>query len=240
MAVRRLELAEALRERRRELGLTRMRLAERCGLAAADIAKWERGEDLPNPDQVAAIAAVVGLDDDDVRDWTDVLGSGDLPVDIGGVAVQTGRVTDPPANPPPQPVREIQGAPSRMDRLRLMLGRRSTPPITKVERPGESAPARSAPSDRTGLVANLGRRLPAVFPDSQVGSYDPAVQVYSTAPSTYPGPGGEQLYRLRRIRTTIVLLGLGIIWWWAYGALGEGFSDVLDLFRGPAEVPLLP
>jgi hypothetical protein len=42
------------------------------------------------------------------------------------------------------------------------------------------------------------------------------------------------MYLLRRIRTASVLLGLGIILWWAFGALGEGVGDVLDLFRAPA------
>ena len=75
-----------------------------------------------------------------------------------------------------------------------------------------------------------------MFPEPQVGSHDPAVRVYSTAPSTYPGPGDDQIYRLRRIRTASVLLGLGIILWWANGVLWEGIGDILDLFRSSTTV----
>jgi hypothetical protein len=95
-----------------------------------------------------------------------------------------------------------------------------------------------------GLVAAPSRRperdLPSVFPDGRMGDYDPAVRVYSTAPASFPGPEDEQVYTLRRLRTTAALIGLGIVLWWAVGALGEGIGDVFDLFRSPPVTTLLP
>ncbi len=240
MAASGAKLARTLRERRRALGLTRTRLAERSGLSTPDIAKWERGEDLPDQGQIVALANAVDLDEAETQAWLDVVVS----VDVTGpeVAVEIIDGGEPPANPFLERATPLRSKPNRLHRAREKMSRkpRTAPPVVAgLERPVTSTPTRNAPSPRTGLVAKPAggpeREFAAVFPDSQTGSRDPAVRVYSTVPSTFPDPGDVQLYRLRRIRTASVLLGLGIILWWAFGALGEGFGDVLDLFRAPTE-----
>jgi transcriptional regulator with XRE-family HTH domain len=233
------ELARTLRERRRALGLTRTRLADRSGIPAGDLGKWERGEAVPNPDQIGLLADAVGLDDEETQAWLDAV----ITVDVTDpeISVELVEPAGPRANPFSQRLTPLRDDSSRLERIRARvgeLGRNAPSPIATVERLGKPTRPRPAPSARTGLVADpvgrTGRELPSVFPDTQVGSLDPTVTVYSTAPSTYPSPDDEQMYLLRRIRTASVLLGLGIILWWAFGALGEGVGDVLDLFRAPA------
>ena len=140
-------------------------------------------------------------------------------------------------------LRSVSDKSGRQDTIRAEIGEPPLDPppsVAELGRPAESLPVRSAPSSPARLVTEPGGRrrrdLPAVFPEPQVGSHDPAVRVYSTAPSTYPGPGDDQIYRLRRIRTASVLLGLGIILWWANGVLWEGIGDILDLFRSSTTV----
>ncbi len=239
------ELARTLRERRRALGLTRTRLADRSGIPAGDLGKWERGEAVPSPDQIGLLADAVGLDDEETQAWLDAV----ITVDVTDpeIAVELIEGPGPRPNPFSQRLTPLRDDSSRLERIRARvgeLGRNAPSPIAAAERLAKPTPPRPAPSARTGLVAQpvgrTDRELPSVFPDTQVGSFDPAVRVYSTAPSTYPDPDEEQMYLLRRIRTASVLLGLGIILWWAFGALGEGFGDVLDLFRAPVEASPIP
>ncbi len=239
------ELARTLRERRRALGLTRTRLADRSGIPAGDLGKWERGEAVPNSDQIGLLADAVGLDDEETQAWLDAV----ITVDVTDpeIAVELVEPAGPRANPFSQRLTPLRDDSSRLERIRARvgeLGRNAPSPIATVERLVKPTRPRPAPSARTGLVAEpvdrAGRELPSVFPDTQVGSFDSAVTVYSTAPSIYPSPDDEQMYLLRRIRTASVLLGLGIILWWAFGALGEGVGDVLDLFRAPVEASPIP
>jgi len=222
-----------------------MRLAKRCGLAALDITQWERGEDLPDPDQIGVLAVAVGLDDDEIQAWLDAATTIDVAGPEVGVEIVDG--DDLRVNPSPQRMLPPRAWSSRPDGIREKVGDPSgnaPPAVTGLEPPTKPPPPSPAPSRRTGLVMEPVRRtareLPSVSPDSQIGSYDPAIRVYSTAPSTYPSPGDEQLYLLRRIGATGVLLGLGIILWWAFGALGDGLGDVLDLFRTPANTSPVP
>lgn len=218
-------LARTLRERRRALGLTRTRLAERAGFSTSDVARWERGETVPGPAQIATLAGAVGLDDDETRALLD------LAVDLTGpeVAVELDLSDDPPSDPFNRRIRPLRSDESLSDRVR-----------SKLSGAASSGRART-PTTPPRLVAApvVERELPSVFPDSP-GEYDPSVLVYSTAPSTYPGPGDEQLYLLRRIRTAVVLIGLGLVLWWSVGALGEGLGDVLDLFRTPIDSGIIP
>ena len=62
------ELARSLRQRRRELGLSRTRLADVSGLAASDIARWERGDGMPRPGELHLLADAVGLPADETQE----------------------------------------------------------------------------------------------------------------------------------------------------------------------------
>jgi hypothetical protein len=210
------------------------------GFATVDLARWERGEALPNADQIVVLADAVGLDDEETEAWLRAA----VTVDLSGpeVAVQIVDGEVPPANPFSRRLKPLRGEPRRWDRLRSKVEGRLSEGSSDTVKPLRSKP-RPAPSRSAGLVSGPegwpDRDLAAVFPESQVASYDPAARVYS-ASSGRVYPGEEQIYRLRRIRTTGVLLGLAIVLWWAFGALGEGVGDVFDLFRSPVETTLLP
>lgn len=235
------ELARALRERRRALGLTRTRLADQTGLTASELARWERAEAIPTPEQITLLAEAVGMDDSEVQAWLEVSAR----IDLTGpeVAVQLVDAPGPPSDPFLKRVMPQRSGGSLFDRVRSALqGRRPIGTLDR-DRPRVVAPARPAPKADIGLVRRpvvTRRELPSVFPDATQGAYDPVVRVYSTAPSTYPGPGEVRVYALRRIRTAIVLIVLGLVLWWALGALGQGFNDVLDLFRTPVDSGLVP
>ncbi len=218
------EFGRTLRERRRALGLTRTRLAERTGLTVADLGKWERGEDAPGPDEISVLAEAAGFDEDETRAWLDAV----VAVDITGpeVSVEIVEGADPPLDP-------IQ--------RRTQFGRGAEPAASLRVAPA-SAPNHPTPAEGSGLIRRprpSGRQLPSVFPDVRYADYDPAVRVYSAAPASFPSPDDDRIYLLRRLRTAGVLLTLAVVLWWAFGALGEGMSDLLDLFRAPPEAPLI-
>jgi transcriptional regulator with XRE-family HTH domain len=230
------ELARTLRERRRALGLTRTRLADQIGLETSDVTRWERGDSYPTAKQVVALAEAVGLDERQTQAWLDAV----VTVDLTGpeIAVELVENPDPPADPfARRGTSKKVGAPGLADRVSTALGswRRDSATITPLRGAAKPAPIRTAPSTATGLVReprHAVAQLPSVFPDPPIASYDPATYVYSTVPSVFPGPGDDQFYLLRRVRTAGVLLVLGVVLWWAVGALGQGLSNVLDLFRG--------
>ena len=204
--------------------MTRTRLAQRTGLTAADLAKWERGEDAPGPDQISVLAEAVGFDENETSAWLDAV----VAVDITGpeASVEIMEAGDPPSDP-------IH---------RGMQPERGGDPAASLRVAPASAPDHSTPAEGSGLIRRprpSGRQLPSVFPDVRYADYDPAVRIYSAAPARYPTPDDDRMYLLRRLRTAGVLLTLAVVLWWAFGALGEGMGDVLDLFRAPSEAPLI-
>jgi transcriptional regulator with XRE-family HTH domain len=66
-----MRLGVALRERRRELGLTTTQVAETIGVKQSAVSKWENGTSLPEDDKLAAIAAFLGVSRSDVVLWRD-------------------------------------------------------------------------------------------------------------------------------------------------------------------------
>ena len=68
-----MRLGVALRERRRELGLTTTQVAELVGVQQSAVSKWENGASLPDDDRLDAIAQFLGVSRADVllmRDGT--------------------------------------------------------------------------------------------------------------------------------------------------------------------------
>jgi transcriptional regulator with XRE-family HTH domain len=55
-------LAETLRVRREEVGLSQAQLAARIGVGQQAVSRWERGEAVPRPARVVALAEVLGLE----------------------------------------------------------------------------------------------------------------------------------------------------------------------------------
>jgi transcriptional regulator with XRE-family HTH domain len=63
-------LGGELRARREAAGLTRAGLAGAAGTRPVLVGRWERGEALPTPEQVARLAEVLELDPATAADWT--------------------------------------------------------------------------------------------------------------------------------------------------------------------------
>jgi transcriptional regulator with XRE-family HTH domain len=238
MGAARVDIARTLRERRRALGLTRARLADQTGLTAVDLSKWERGEDVPAPEAVIVLAEAIGLEVDETQEWLD-----EVTIDLTGpeVSVELLATDEAPSDPfsmRATPLREDSGL---LGKIAGRLARRDDrtgiedASVAPIRTPVPAGPAR-VPS--AGLAQAPGRprqatQLPSVFPDPAFAPYDPAVHVYSSGPIPSPTEDEEQMYILRRIRTTATLIGLGLLLWWAMGGLWEGLGDAIDLFRSP-------
>lgn len=54
--------AQCLRDARLAAGLTQVQLAAALGTTRHEVGRWERGEFVPRPQMIPAVAAVVGLD----------------------------------------------------------------------------------------------------------------------------------------------------------------------------------
>lgn len=234
------DIARTLRERRRALGLTRSRLADRTGISAGDLTRWERGDDLPGPGEVVTLAEAIGLEVAETQEWLDVVA-----VDLTGpdVAVELVESAQAPSDPFLNRAALLKAEPPLLARIADRLARRDEKKtegepasVTTLPDRKQPTPRRPAPRTTTGLVRQprpMATQLPSVFPDPAIAPYDPAVHVYSAAPTRFPSEADEQTYLLRRIRTTAALIGLGLVLWWAMGSLWEGFGDVIDLFRSP-------
>ncbi len=57
-----MELPETIKERRAQLGMTQVRLAEMLGRSASTVRSWERGAAVPPPDMLDALAAALGFE----------------------------------------------------------------------------------------------------------------------------------------------------------------------------------
>lgn len=222
-----LRLSETLRERRRSAGLTRTRLAASSGVDAAVIARVERGEAVPTPEQARALRIALTGEDEPPTSLQDRISGAD-----------STQATDDPI--PPQGSKQASDDVSRP----VPPGRnRSLRPAPPGFDPRPS-PARSTP--RTGgLVAPPPARAPTAAPATRgidTAIHDPDYHVYSTAPTDYPTAEDRQLYLLRRIRTALILIALGVVLLWALGALQQGIVDVFDLFRASTTTvaPTLP
>jgi transcriptional regulator with XRE-family HTH domain len=236
------ELARTLRERRRELGLTRTRLAERSGLTAADIARWERGDEIPAPLELCVLADAVGLDEDETQRWIDSA----VTIDITGPEVSVHIVDDdaPAPNPFAERIRLQRDRPRRIDRVlaridELRYSKSAEASVSRIR--SLDQPSRPAPSERSGLTrAPRPSVAPGVIPDVRRDGYDPVARVYSNRDSGIDISQEQAFYLSRRVGTSLALMGLALLLWWAVGALGEGVGDLFDLFRDGSDVGLPP
>ena len=74
----------------------------------------------------------------------------------------------------------------------------------------------------------------SVFPEPGSG-----IHVYSTAPSE-PMHQVQRMDRRRRLVTTIALIALGLVLWWAFGQLGNGLSTMIERLGGSAGLIVWP
>jgi len=222
---------------RRALGLSRTRLAARTGLPSREIARWERGDELPPPDALGVLAEAIGLEEHEIQGYVNAI------VDISDPDVEVHLVEDD-ASPSPNPFAErarlLRTSPGPLDRLLTRVDglrfRTTRPTSTDRLRALGSSPsaAQPAPSERTGLPRTP-RRTPGVIPNLRGRVDDPAVRIYSNGSSDHQYD--RSTYQVRSIGTIVALAALAVTMWWAIGALGEGIGEVVDLFRGTSNVP---
>jgi transcriptional regulator with XRE-family HTH domain len=233
------DLARILRERRRELGLTRTRLAEESGLPAADIARWERGDVLPAPTEIVVLADAVGLDEAETLSFIDQA----VTIDISTpeVAVEITNPGEPNPNPFADRAKFIRTNPRRVDRV---MSR-----IEELRNSVTSAPARNRlqpPSVTRGVIppppqtSSRQKPAPGILPTSKSGRPDPTNRVYATTTPPISLADEERFYRTRRVATSVALIGLGLLLWWAVGELGDGIGNLLDLFRTTSGTGVTP
>jgi len=125
---RRSELGRTTRRRRLELGVSQSRIADAIGVSPLQVGRWERGEDLPEPTQMRALAEALELEPDAAETWLAVAESHVLSVEIVGdplvpplMVVEDGLEADPWSTPPEQRV-----SPPRLDRQALIGTRKGS------------------------------------------------------------------------------------------------------------------
>ena len=70
-------LADALRLRREEMGLSQSQLAVRLGVGQQAVSRWERGEAVPRPARIVALAQALALDAAELHRLAGYLHQGD-------------------------------------------------------------------------------------------------------------------------------------------------------------------
>lgn len=122
------ELGRWARRRRLELGMSQSRIAEIVGVSPPQVGRWERGEDVPNPSQMRALATALDMGLDTAEALFDEVGARTLRVEIVAEPLappeeprDDGLVGDPWSAPPEKRI----PAP-RLNRAAL-IGRRTDP-----------------------------------------------------------------------------------------------------------------
>ena len=134
--------AREARRRRIELGLSQSRVASSLGVSATQIGRWERGEAVPTPAQLRALAEILDLEQAEVEVWLD-----DLTLEAGGPTVSIEIVPDPaPSDPWELPPRK-RVSPPVLDRAALVgrrNGRRNGRPAKVIDGTGQDADGNGA------------------------------------------------------------------------------------------------
>ena len=73
-----MRINEIIREKRREKGLTQEQAAERLGVTASAVNKWERGASLPDITLLPALARLLGVDLNTLLDFSEELTDGEI------------------------------------------------------------------------------------------------------------------------------------------------------------------
>ena len=97
-----MELPEFIKERRAQLGMTQLRLAEMLGRSASTIRSWERGATAPPPDIREALATALGVEPDALEfNVADVAGEaeGEPDSDIEGADLLESALASEPVEP---------------------------------------------------------------------------------------------------------------------------------------------
>ncbi|MCJ7726732.1 MAG: helix-turn-helix transcriptional regulator [Acidimicrobiia bacterium] len=122
------ELGRSARRRRLELGVSQSRIAEVVGVSPMHLGRWERGDDVPSPSQMRALAAALEMGPDTAETWLEEVGARTLTVEIVAdplvppeQPIDDGLDGDPWSAPPEKRIR-----PPRLDRAALIHGGNGT------------------------------------------------------------------------------------------------------------------
>ena len=200
----------SLHRRRLALGVSTARLAEEIGVRPSDIGRWERGDAIPPPTRIRAMARVLGLDQAMMLSWiADAEPAVDEPTAGDAVDIMIDLA-------PPDPF--------------VVITDRSHPVDVSVTRSLRvPKPTATRPPVRPRPVAS-------VFPAPTM-SLEADRHVYSPV-AGFPRESHPHLSAAARmVRVIIALAALGLALTWALDQLGHGLGDLLDLFGGPDAIP---
>lgn len=197
------DLAAALRQQRRVRGMSTAALAEAVGVRPSEVSRWERGESVPPPTRIRAIARTLGVDQRTMLMWIAAAGAWDAPDAPDADEVEV--VID---LAPPDPFVLIHTPPSRL--------RPEPVPVAEASLPSPVRP----------------RPVASVFPTPRT-SLDADTYVYAASASFRSEPHPYVAGLGRVVRTMIGLTALGLLLVWAVDQLGHGLGQWVDLFGTP-------
>jgi transcriptional regulator with XRE-family HTH domain len=239
-----------VRSRRTKLGLSQSKLAELVGRSTPTIRSWERDMSRPNdPKVVAALAAVLDLDEEQLFDKVDVerpemeTTSPTVEEALATLSTPEAEIVTAAPVPEPEPELESEQVIDLTGEDEVVASDLYPMPVAGPEYPrpqpvpalvGASASASIAEVDGLaddGLVARLTEA--AASSPAYVVPPEPYVQTPLT-----PSVGGasyvedesqRQLYRVRNLATFVVVIALVIVFIWA---LGEGIGALGEWWDG--------
>lgn len=213
------DLADRIRARRLELGLTQAQLAEQVGRAPSTIGAWETGRSAPADAEVLeTLTHVLDLDaieaEDAARNDPD---GAEAPVDDDAAPDEP--TTREPA--PDAPGRfALEDRPSDAD---SRSGEPFAPPATSDGGTEERSMQRT---ETTTVVVAKSRRVASRLAK---GLGRPAAVATVQPVRTDVDP----MYRVRAVATVVVVVALGAVFLWAVTHLAEELGSILDAFLAP-------
>lgn len=176
------DLAIGLRQARRVRGMTSAALAEAVGVRPSDVSRWERGEAVPPPTRIRAIARALGVDQRTMLAWIAGAGAWEAP-DADEVEIVIDLA-------PPDPFVLITAVPA---------------PVRPRPEPSAVSPQR-APVGRPRPVASV---FPT--PRTSLGA-DTHIYAAATGFRREPHPRVAGLARMARTVGGLVVLALILVW----------------------------
>lgn len=73
------EFGQAMRSRRRAVGITRSRLAARLDVPVVRLDRWEHGDEVPGPVELGGLASALGLDTAEAARWAELCAAPSVP-----------------------------------------------------------------------------------------------------------------------------------------------------------------
>ncbi len=210
------DLGYALRARRLAAGIGEVRLATLLGVRVSEVRVWETGGATPPVSVVEELARILDLEYDEARRWLAWAGAPEEPgPEVAILLVRD----DAPADPFSEPSIVID-----LDARRVM--RAVPPPAIRAARVDVSPPRLRIPPRPTTPPRPAVRPTPAppptVFPSPRSETV-----LYSEA-DVESVVAVRRTARRRRLILALALGALGLLLWWAFGQLGNGFSSVVE------------